>query len=192
MSVGSVLINLAENAEPAITLIQTVAGLIALLLFTGGLLNIWSAGNANSQKFLASSQRSTYGGAFVQLFIAILFLGIADLELIGIATRSFTGGYTTERLTTGSFSYDPVGPVSENISLSIFAIAVLLQVVGIIAFMKGLFIMNGRANGTTQESYSKGICFMIGGLGCWNIQYVAQVLNNSMGFDFLGLLSLSP
>ncbi|MCL2875783.1 MAG: hypothetical protein FWF12_05740 [Betaproteobacteria bacterium] len=190
MDLVGVLINLAREAEPVIIVIQGVAGLIAIFLFTSGLVDLWMAGNANSQKFLSGNQHSSIAGAIVQLFIAILFLAVADLELLGIATRTFTNDYTAARLTSSSFSYAPNATNARRAELAIFAIVAILQVIGLIAFMKGLFVLNGRAKGTTQDSYGKGICFLVGGVGCWNIVYVAWVINNTIGFNIWGLFKI--
>ncbi|MDR2208073.1 MAG: hypothetical protein LBE22_03765 [Azoarcus sp.] len=191
MNLSSTLVNLASQAEPAIIMIQGIAGLIALFLFAGGLTDIWSAGNANSQKFLAGGQRSSISAAVVQLFIAILFLAVADLQLIGMASRSLTGTYAASRMTSSSFSYARGPTGSNSTELAVFAIIALLQVIGIIAFMKGLFVINGKVKGTSQSGYGTGLCFLIGGLGCWNSIYVAHIFNNTLGFNIFGLFGLS-
>jgi intracellular multiplication protein IcmC len=191
MDLVSVLVNLAKQAEPAIILIQVIAGLIALLLFVGALTDIWAAGNANSQKFLAGNQRGSVAGAVAQLFFAIAFLAIADLQLVGITTRTLTGNYVSQRLMADSISYAPGTPGSDTTTVAIMAIVMLLQVIGLIAIMKGIYILNGKVKGTSQDGFGKGFCFLIGGLCCWNSVATAWIINNTIGFNLFGLFNLS-
>jgi hypothetical protein len=60
----------------------------------------------------------------------------------------------------------------------------IIQFIGVIAFIRGLLLMSNLANESHQSGvFSKGLTHVIGGLFCINIFQVVQVIQSTFGIS---------
>lgn len=65
------------------------------------------------------------------------------------------------------------------------AIVRIIQFVGLVAFIRGVYIMSQAATGQSQgASFGKGLTHMIGGIGALNIVQTANILSATLGVNF--------
>lgn len=181
----TILINLSSHIAPIISMIQGVCVLIGLYLIAHALMEIWGVTYDNAMKYVAGNQKFSIGSALMQLIIGAIFLALANLEWVGIMSRTVTGDYVNSRFianTVVGSSY------SDQVEMAFRALLGVLQIVGIVAIAKGTMTVNRIFNGQTQQSLGTAMTWIVGGVLAWNFEWFGQVLQNSTGFDVAGLL----
>jgi intracellular multiplication protein IcmC len=181
------LVNVGALVGPLIGLIQAIAGLMGFYLVGMGLLTFWELANENSQKGMtAQSTPPSAAGAVARVLIGGILVGTATLEMVGILSRSFVGEMANIQL----MSYVSTGgsTLADQAVMARQALFGIMQVVGFIAIIKGWWTLNERFNARTNASMGVAVAWLIGGVLCWNFQKFAQMLNNTIGFDLLGML----
>lgn len=180
----SILINLGGAIPPLILAMQTMTGLMGVYLTMVGLLELWGSSNEGSSKFLAGSRRFTFAGGISNLFVGACMIGLATLDVVNIFSRTMTGDFVTSQL----LSYDSTGNgLSEKAAIATHVIYMIMQVVGFVAFIKAFLTLNRHYNGDTRQNLGHVFGWLIGGFVCWNAQWFIGVLNNTIGFDLIGL-----
>lgn len=183
----TVLANVGNSIPPIIMMMQGFA-VTAGVAFTGlALMEYYCIANENSSKFLAGASRYTVQSATTQLVIGAILLMLGTLELVGVMTRSVTGDFVASRV----MSYQATGTtMAERAQAATQGLLGIMQLVGFVAMFKGWLMVNRRAHG--QESGSAGWAwtFVLGGLAAWNFQWVAQLINNTTGFNLIGMFNM--
>lgn len=183
----TVLANIGNSIPPIIMMMQGFA-VTAGVVFTGlALMEYYCIANDNATKFLSGASRYTVQSATTQLVIGAILLLLGTLELVGIMTRSVTGDFVASRV----MSYQATGTtMAERAQAATYGLLGLMQLVGFVAMFKGWLMVNRRAHG--QEPGGAGLAwtFVLGGLAAWNFQWVAQVINNTTGFNLIGMFNM--
>ena len=73
--------------------------------------------------------------------------------------------------------------------LATLALLGIMQVVGFIAMVKGWLTVNGYYNNQTQAGLGTASGWIIGGILAWNFKWFSDVLNNTIGFNLVGLFT---
>jgi intracellular multiplication protein IcmC len=101
-------------------------------------------------------------------------------------SRTLTGDYANSRM----LSYSSTGTtLQEQAQLATLALLGIMQVVGFIAMVKGWLTVNGYYNNQTQAGLGTASGWIIGGVLAWNFKWFSDVLNNTIGFNLVGLFT---
>lgn len=185
-----VLINVGSIIPVLIMVAQGILALIAYLLMASAFVELWGLSHDNTVKYLPGAQRYSYGSALVTMLISGLMLATSTLQMVGMLSRTLTGDYAAERIMPSALSYSG-GGLSEKAQVATLVLLSIMQAVGFYAISKGYFILNGRFNDTQpRQSVGAGLVFITGGVFCWNFKWFADVLNNQIGFNIIGLFAV--
>jgi len=113
----------------------------------------------------------------------------------------FTVGQTVDTIMTTIFgtnsitSFDAVGNAIDNMFASagdttqfkaaMKAAFTFFQLIGMIAFVRGILVLKAHAEGDSQKTITQGLTHIIGGAMAINIYEFLQQVNDTFGFDFL-------
>ena len=181
-----VMVNIGKVIPTAIMMCQGIAALIGLYLTASALVELWGVTHENALKYVAGRQRFSVGAACLQLFIGAILLAIGTLQWMGIMSRTLTGDYANSRM----LSYSATGTtLQEQAQLASLALLGIMQVVGFIAMVKGWLTVNGYYNNQSQAGLGTASGWIIGGILAWNFKWFSDVLNNTIGFNLIGLFT---
>lgn len=172
-----------------IILMQAVVALVGLCLVAKGAVSIYVSSQDNADKFFTGTTNYSYSLGFICMFIGTLLIGMADLQVIGILSRSFTGGYTTEVVMAQALTYGTGNSFSERTRQATLAIFSIFQAVGFFAISRGFFGIYEINAGKSTFGYGGASAFIIAGVFCWNMQWFVQRVENTIGFSFIGLFT---
>lgn len=182
----TVLVNIGEVIPPIIMMLQGIAALIGLYLVSSALVDFWGAANDNATKYISGNQRFSAGAAIIKIVIGSVMLAMGTLEWMGIMSRTLTGDYATSRM----LSYSQEGTtLKEQAQVATLALLGIMQVVGFIAMVKGWLTINGYYNQRTQAGLGQATGWIVGGILAWNFKWFSDVLNNTIGFNLVGLFT---
>jgi intracellular multiplication protein IcmC len=181
-----VIVNISKHTEPLIMMLQGIAGLVALILFAQAMLEIWAVTDNNATKYLPGRQRYSIMSAIATVLVASALLAMSDLQLVGVLSRTLSGDYATSRITPEAMSYGGAD-ISEKAQVATMGLLMILQVVGFIAMFRGWLSINHFFNATSQASFGTALAWLIGGILCWNAKWVSDVINNTIGFNVIGM-----
>jgi len=184
-----ILVNVGGVIPPIIMMLQGISALIGLYLVAGSLIEIWGVANDNAMKYIPGRQRFSVGSALVSMFVGSILLSMGTLELVGILSRTLTGDYASSRITAEALSYTGGGRLSEKVQVATMAILGIMQVVGFIAMVKGWLTINRYYNHQGQAGLGQAFGWIIGGVLAWNFKWFSDVLNNTIGFNLIGLFT---
>lgn len=178
------LINLSAAIPGLIKFMQAICMIMALWLVGNGILELYAVSNENSSKFLSGRVKYSISGGILSIVIGGFFVLLSGQELINITTRTLTGDYTTSQILIYKVKDGLTSTDKGKLALS--AIFSILQMVGVVAYIKALWIFkNSEKN--PNSSIGKGMCFLIGGMAAWNAEWCMNVINNQLGINLIGL-----
>jgi intracellular multiplication protein IcmC len=188
----SMLIALGTVMPSLIMLMQGVAIAAGVWLTIDGMLEVWGANNDNLKKHVSGTRSYSTAGGLIQILIGGILLSFGTLEFVGVLSRTFTGDYAAARMTADSLSYTPgaSSTVQEKAQAVVMALLALLQAVGFTAMFKGFFSLNRYFKQHGQAApFSVSITWIIAGMFAWNFKWVSDVINNTIGFNFISLFA---
>lgn len=125
----------------------------------------------------------------------------AILSNIIFGTLLFTIGQTQDMIMStlfGSYSitsFDAMGSAIDNmfgsagdttqIKAALRAAFTFFQIIGTIAFVRGLMVLKAHAEGDSQKTVTQGFAHIIGGAMAINIYEFLQMVDSTFGFGFL-------
>ena len=173
-SLAGALISLVRDVDQPLRLgISVVCYLLALGAFAQGCLRL-----------LRSSDRVQGPGAMgtVLCFVVCLVLVTLPSWLVGGEMSLFgerTGGVSA------TLGYGG-GPGSADAMKELLkAVFIIVGLVGLIAFIRGLFVLRAAADGRPGASAGGAAVMMFGGLLAWHIVPAIAALQNSLGIKVL-------
>ncbi len=184
-----VLVNFGAVIPSLIMLLQGIAALTGLYFVASALFEIWGVTYDNAMKYLPGRQRYSVGSALVTMFIGSLLLAMSTLELVGIFSRTISGNYATSRINADALSYAPTDGLEVKAQVATLALLSIMQCVGFIAMFKGWITINRYFNQQGQAGLGTAWAWLIGGLLAWNFEWFADVINNTIGFNIIGLFT---
>lgn len=188
----TMLIGIGKVIPSIIMLMQLAAMVIGVYLTIQGAFGLWAANSDNLSKHLSGHQSYSTTRGIVQIFLGALFLSLGTLEFVGILSRSLTGDYAAARMTADVLSYTPGkdSGAQEKAKAVVLALLALLQAVGFVALCKGFFTINRYfKQNTAAASVGMALTWILGGIIAWNFKWFSDVINNTVGFDFISLFT---
>ncbi len=169
--VGGALIALVEDLLPGLLLLVAIAcRLLAFGLFLAGALRLVRHGTGTREHPAA-------GTAITFLAAAILFglpawLDGAGDTLFGDARHAGVLGYASG------------GPDLTPLIEAVFAI---VAVVGLAAFIRGVFVLRAAADNVPGASVATAAMHLIGGIAAWHMPALVGALQTTLGIHILDI-----
>jgi len=188
----TMLIGIGKVIPSIIMLMQLVAMVTGTFITISGLIEVWGAGSENSAKYLSSQRSYSTAVGITQIVLGGVLLATGTLEFVGILSRTVTGDYAAARMTADVLSYNPGqdSNTAEKAKAVTMALLALMQAVGFAAIYKGWLSLNRYVKqGSSSVSFGTCMTWIIGGIFAWNFKWVSDVVNNTVGFNFLSLFS---
>lgn len=184
----AILANVQTQIPPIIMMLQAIASLIGLWLVAGSLIELWGVSHDNALKYVPSRNRFSVGSALVQLVIGSLMCAMGTLQLVGIMSRTLTDDYANSRF----LSYTPSsGSFDEQRLAAMAGLLGIMQIVGLVAMMKGWLTLNAHANGQARAGMGTAAAWLIGGVVAWNFKWFTDVTNCTLGWNVIGMFGAS-
>jgi len=188
----TVLTNVGAVIPSFIMLLQGISAFMGVYMVGNALVEIWGVSHDNAMKYVSGKQKFSIGSAMVTMLIGSILLAMGTLEWMGVMSRSLTGDYASSRM----LSYCPPAPatcggstLAEQSQMATLALLGIMQVVGFIAMVKGWLTVNNYFNGVGQAGPGQATGWIIGGILAWNFKWFADVLNNTIGFNIIGMFT---
>lgn len=108
-------------------------------------------------------------------------------DLMTAATSTFTGGTASQTFATIQYTAGLVGPEVDAANAVVGSILKFMIVVGIISFVRGLFIIRNVAEGNQQASMMAGVTHIVGGALAVNLGSVLNAVQATMGIAGFGI-----
>jgi len=183
-----VLVNIGGSVEPVVDMIRTIAALMGLYLVGSGLIEVWGVTHDNALKYVAGRQRFSVGSALISIFVGAMLLATADLAVIRALGHTLSGNtYSAGQIISASMKYSGPG-MSEKAQAASMVILGIMQIVGMIAMIKGWMTINRYYN-NQQAGLGQAAGWLIGGVLCWNFKWFVDVLNATIGFKVFTLFT---
>lgn len=187
----TVLVNIGQVIEPIIWSLQWCILLMGAFFVSAALVELWGVNNDNALKFMNSRERFSVWGAGTKAITGGIFVSLGTLEWMGIMSRTVTTDYATPRFLSycASAAACAGSTMQQQAQYATLALLGIMQIVGLVAMVKGWLTINARNTGQGNASYGTAITWMIGGVLAWNFKWFADVLNNTIGFDLIGMFT---
>lgn len=182
------LINLGKAAPALLMLMQGVVALIGLYLVGSALVELWGVSHDNALKYVAGRQRFSIGSALISLLVGATLSTMSTLNLVGILSRTVTDNYAEGRIMPDSMAYSSGDSLADKGAVAMIALLSIMQVVGFVAMTKALMTINRYYN-NEQAHLGSAAGWMLGGILCWNFQWFANVVDNTLGYGIISLFS---
>lgn len=173
----SVIVKAAENLPSLTQLVGGIAFLTAIVLF-------YIALSKAKQAHESGQQKASYREAVLVLLSAVMLFNLPGS--IDTFTSSLLG---TPSVSVLAYAANPSsdGTLAQQ---TLRAILAFVQFVGLLAFIRGWFVMHGIGK-SSDASLGKALTHIIGGVLAMNIEYTALVTSESVGVGnlstFLGV-----
>lgn len=166
----TMLINLSKS-YPAIWKLTTAAAYIIGFGFVSKA--IYSLKVYGEARTMMSNSTSLKGP------LTFLFTGTALIFSPQIFKDLLLSTFGTSQITPLLYGTPPPGWTQQSIT----ALLGLVQVVGVIAFIRGwIYLARSGEQGAQQNTFGKGLTHIIGGILCINIVATRDVIWNTFGF----------
>ena len=169
---GQALISLVEDLEPGLLgLISTFCYLLGVVCFVQGCLRLLKHSEDRSHAPPLSGTLLSFllSAGFVSL---PQVLAAAGESLFGTtATASASLGYGTSQGT----NYDAL----------LGAVFTIVNIVGLIAFIKGAFVLRAASDGKPGATSGRAFLHMIGGITAWYVVTVIEAVQTTLGITVL-------
>lgn len=175
-SLADLLISLAGDIdEPLRLLISAVCYLLALGLFAQGCFRLLRA----SERVQGVSGMGTALCFVVSVVLVTLPSWIVAGEMTMFGER--TGGVEA------TLGYSGGGEGVDAMNRLLKAVFIIVGLVGLIAFVRGLFVLRAAADGRPGATAGGAAVMMFGGLLAWHIVPVIGALQSSLGIKVLDI-----
>ena len=173
-SLADALVSLVRDVdEPLRFGISVVCYLLALVAFAQGCLRLLRASNG----FQGPAAMGT-----VLCFVVCAVLVTLPSWIVGGEMSLFgerTGGVSA------TLGYGGGGEAADAMNQVLQAVFIIVGLVGLIAFIRGLFVLRAAADGRPGASAGSAAVMMFGGLLAWHIVPVIGALQSSLGIKVL-------
>ncbi len=160
----------------------TFRGFMAALVYVLGVIAL-AQGLLRLKKHSDDPHRAPSGMGTAMTFVLAAAL-LALPAFMAAATGTLLNGETRSGATlaynTGSGSAD-----TGAFNALIGALFTIISLVGLIAFIRGWFVLRGAADGNTQQTIASGIWHLVGGVMAWHILTVIDVFQQTLGVSVL-------
>ncbi|MBX3708602.1 MAG: hypothetical protein KIT56_01575 [Gammaproteobacteria bacterium] len=167
LSAQTILVNIAESIPNLMRLVTAIAYVMGMLMIIRGVVKLKHVGEARTQM----SHEHHLTGPIVQIAIGVMLLYIPTSVRVGMST------FWTNP--------NPYGYLQQEDQWSQFinVCYLIVQFVGVVAFIRGLLMLSHLGGHGGQQNTSRGITHIIGGILCINIYQFVQVILATVGIS---------
>ncbi len=169
--IGGALIRAVEDLDARVmALIWVICFLLAVLAFIQGCLRLMRHANA--------------GGAGPSLWsagVSFLIAGVL-MALPGVLAGAGETFFGRDTATSAMLSYSGGG---HDYGELLAALAWIVRVVGLISFVKGIYVLRGASDGAPGATVSGASMHMIGGVMAWHILPLLTAVQTTLGISVL-------
>lgn len=167
LNIEQMIINIAKTMPSVLAMFSAAAYIIGFALVMKGIYKLKEYGEMRT----TMSSQTNIWGAIITLAMGSLLIFFVSSYQIGLSTL-----FGNEWQNTLSYSNSSGG----NDQL-IQSVVLITQVVGVIAFIRGILLLNSAGgHGAQPGSIGKGLTFIVGGLLAINVYGTWQVLVNTL------------
>lgn len=165
LDIQQMIINLANTMPSLLKMFTAAAYLMGFFMVLKGVYKLKEYGESRT---MMASQTNIWGPTITLITGSMLIYFVSSYEV----------GLQTIFLTSSPISYPSGGSSTDQL---VSAVVTIMQVVGVIAFIRGLLLINSAGgHGAQPGSLGKGLTFIIGGLLAINMYGTWQVLINTL------------
>lgn len=167
LNIQQMIVNIADTMPSILAMVSAAAYIMGFLLVMKGVYKLKEYGEART---MMASQTSIWP-PLITLIVGSLLIYFVSAYQIGLYTLFKSSSPDV-------FSYSGNGDATDTL---VQAVVTIMQVVGAIAFIRGLLLINSASgHGAQPGSFGKGLTFIIGGLLAINIYGTWEVLINTL------------
>lgn len=171
-SLAQALVSLVRDLEPGLAmLIAAVCYLLGLAAFLQGALRLLKT---SEDKFHAPS-----GAGTALSFLLCLVLITFPSWLAGAGESLFGAGRTAAGASLG------YGARGAEVDALLRAVLVIVSYVGLLAFLKGAFVLRAAADGAPGASGARAFMHLLGGAAAWHVAAVIDAVQTTLGIQVL-------
>ncbi|MHB1947078.1 MAG: hypothetical protein ACYCQI_03050 [Gammaproteobacteria bacterium] len=165
-NIETMIKNLGTAVPNLMQLVTALAYIIGMFMIAKGIIGLKEYGESRTSR---SSDEHSLKGAALLIFVGTALLYLPSSVSVGIST--FWSHATP-------FAYETTS--SDSWAALIRNVFLIVQLVGTIAFIRGLIILS-HAGASHQGNFGKGMAHIIGGIFCINLYEFLQVIFNTLG-----------
>jgi hypothetical protein len=120
-------------------------------------------------------------------FIAGMMLMALGQSMGTFSASLFGDGQMQNYAQFSGYVQTALGGNEDQLRAVIGSLLMFVSLVGFIAFLRGIYIMKLVADGNQNHSITQSLTFMIGGALAFNLGRVINMLQQSLGYDALGI-----
>lgn len=167
VSAESMLVNFAQSVPNLMRMITAIAYVLGMYFIIAGILKLKQFGESRTMM----SQEHSIKGPLILIVVGALLLYIPTSVQMGLST------FWTNP--------NPYGYLQQQDQWTDFLNTVFLvvQLVGVIAFIRGLVILSHLSGHGQPGTFGKGLTHIIGGLFCINIYTFVQTILITLGIQ---------
>ncbi len=167
-SLATMLTNFATAVPNLMRLVTAGAYVLGMFFVVAAIMGMKHFGELRTMM----SQEHGVLGPVVEFFVGVMLLYLPSTIRTGLSTFW---------VTTNPYAY--VTSTSDQYSTFINSCYSIMQIIGIIAFIRGLIILKKVGGGRAQqESFGKALSHLAGGILCMNLYNTLQVLEYTVGW----------
>ena len=193
----SILVNAGRHVSYGIDLVRYIMIAVGVYFIFSGLVELWAVSDDRALKYLQTRDRISHGSAIVSLILGGIFLAMAQITSTGgLAVLSRTIGVATSGADS-HWSWEWTGPMTaeaaeqmqqqadlaELTRVAKLGLLGIMKILGLVAIMRGWLTMNAYYNQRYNAGLGVAFAWLIGGVLAWNLQWFAEILNNSLGVN---------
>lgn len=162
------LTNFASSVPNLMQLVTAGAFVIGMFLVVAAVMGMKHFGELRTMM----TQEHSISGPLVEFFVGISLLYLPS---------TIRSGLSTFWISTNPYAY--VSSATDQYTTFINACYSIMQLVGVIAFIRGLLMLKAAGGGKAQQGMlGKAAAHLVGGIMCMNIYNTLQVLQATVGW----------
>lgn len=167
LSAETILVNFSQSIPNLMRMVTAIAYVLGMLMIIRGIVKLKHAGEARTQM----SYEHNLTGPIAYIAVGTMLLYIPSSVQVGMS--SFW------------VNPNPYGYLEQQDQWSQFinVCFLVVQFIGVIAFIRGLVMLSHIGGHSGQQTVSKGITHIVGGILCINIYQFIQVILVTIGIS---------
>jgi len=169
----TILVNIQALVEPFIFMVTAVAYISGVCFMTLGVFQLKKVGDYRQSQY----QAADFKAPIISLLTGMM---LVYLPTIFKASTMTVFGSTS---LPGYLPNDPTNPT--EIEVAIGAILDIIRLVGVVAFVRGWFILTKIGDASAGGAISKGLTHLLGGLFAYHMYDFFLIVENTLGLSLV-------
>jgi len=167
-NLATMLTNIAEAVPNLMKLVTASAYVLGMFFVIAGIMGMKHFGEARTMM----SQEHGVSGPLIEFFVGIALIYLPS---------TIRSGLSTFWVSTNPYAY--LDSTTDQYTVFVNACYSIMQLVGVIAFIRGLLILKALGGGRGhQATMGQALAHIVGGILCLNLYNTIQVLEVTIGW----------